>query len=270
MIDPPNIITNPVKKGPAIDSTLFGKKPTYNACGEPFQEAAKAMDMRKVDKDKIAAAGHEVQFKPAKHVRQPTNAAYEHKQEINHIQKNYKSEENPRDIMIAPRNFITNPPKKGQSGKQTYFGGKITYTEDDYNRPKAIAKAEREAHDAKLQELPFRQRVGKIDLFNSHRKVLEEDVPIPPKPEKAKPVIDDERAPFKPSNPPKVGYNKSIGKFPQYLPDPPKPVKRKVPEEGVEEPPKFKMTHNSKSRPTPSVATNLRNLKSSFPSVFRK
>ena len=92
-------------------------KPTYNAVGEPFKEAAKAMVMRNPDKTKIAAAGHEVQFKPAKHMKQPTNAAYEHMQEINHIQKNYKSEENPRDVVIAPRNFITNPPKKGQVGK---------------------------------------------------------------------------------------------------------------------------------------------------------
>ena len=95
-------------------------------------------------------------------------------------------------------------------------------------------------------------------------------MPIPPKPVKEKPKIDDERPPFKPSHPPKVGHNKSIGRFPQYLPDPPKQLKRKVAEEGTEEPPKFKMTHNHKSRPTPSVATNLRNLKASFPSVFRK
>lgn len=191
-------------------------------------------------------------------------------QELNHIQKNFKSEENPRDVVIAPRNFITNPPKKGQTGKQTYFGGKIPYMEDDYNRPKALAIKEREIHMSKVQELPFRQRVGKLDYFNSHKKVLEEDVPIPPKKEKAKPTVEDDRPPFKPSHPPKTGYNKSIAKFPQYLPDPPKQLKRKMPVEGVEEPPKFKMTHNAKSRPTPSVATNLRNLKSSFPSVFRK
>ena len=69
MIDPPNIVTNPIKKGPAIDSTLFGKKPVYNAVGEPFKEAAKAMVARGTDRTRIAAAGHEVQFKPAKHMK---------------------------------------------------------------------------------------------------------------------------------------------------------------------------------------------------------
>ena len=112
MIDPPNIVTTGVKKGAAIDSTLFSK-PTYNAVGEPFKEAGKSMLGRKTDTEAIARAGHEVQFKPAKQVKQNMNAAYEHLQELNHIQKNYKSEENPRDIVTAPRNFVTNPPKKG-------------------------------------------------------------------------------------------------------------------------------------------------------------
>ena len=33
---------------------------------------------------------------------------------------------------------------------------------------------------------------------------------------------------------------------------------------------KFRPTHNSKSRPTPSIQTNMRNLKASFPTVFRR
>jgi len=89
-----------------------------------------------------------------------------------------------------------------------------------------------------------------------------EDIPIPhraPKPKTAPPVEHDK--PFKPSNPPKRGYNKTIAKFPNYIPDPKKPVTRRVPVEGEDEKGKFKPTHNAKSRPTPSVATNLRNIK---------
>ena len=47
-------------------------------------------------------------------------------------------------------------------------------------------------------------------------------------------------------------------------------TERKKPVEGEESGPAFKSATNFKSRPTPSVATNIRNLKSSFPSVFRK
>jgi hypothetical protein len=101
---------------------------------------------------------------------------------------------------------------------------------------------------------------------------LEEDIPIPPKVIKPapKPSIDEDRPPFKPSHPPRKGWNKAIGKFPDYKEDPPKQLSRKVVDPNVEDPPKFRMTHNHKSRPTASVATNLRNLKASFPSVFRK
>ena len=101
--------------------------------------------------------------------------------------------------------------------------------------------------------------------------MLEEDIPIPhrePKPKTA-PAVEHDRA-FKPSNPPKLGYNKTIAPFPLYKEDPKKPITRRVPVEGEEERSKFKPTHNSKSRPTPSVATNMRNIKTSFPSVFRK
>jgi len=38
-IDPPNIKTKNVKKGPSIDSVLFSK-PSYNAIGDPFKVAA--------------------------------------------------------------------------------------------------------------------------------------------------------------------------------------------------------------------------------------
>ena len=38
LIDPPNIRTNPVKKGPGIDKVLFSV-PGYNAVGEPYKPA---------------------------------------------------------------------------------------------------------------------------------------------------------------------------------------------------------------------------------------
>jgi hypothetical protein len=167
--------------------------------------------------------------------------------------------------------MVTNPTKAGQSGKQVYFGGSVPYIEDDYNRPKEFARKDADYHRSKVQEAPFRQRVGKIDKFNTDKAVLGEDVPIPPKaaPAAKAPLMEHDR-PFRPSNPPKIGINKTISKFPEYKEDPPKQLKRKVPVEGADEPAKFKPTHNVKSRPTPSVQTNLRNLKASFPSVFRR
>lgn len=76
---------------------------------------------------------------------------------------------------------------------------------------------------------------------------------------------------FRPANPAKRGNHCTIEKFPLYKEDPPKEVKRIKYADGEEPevPPGFKMTYNRKSSPTPSVATNIRNLKASFPSAFR-
>jgi hypothetical protein len=53
------------------------------------------------------------------------------------------------------------------------------------------------------------------------------------------------------------------------MPNPPKELKRKVIVEGEEEDrPRFKLTYNGVTRPTPSVATNFRNLKASYPMAF--
>lgn len=78
-----------------------------------------------------------------------------------------------------------------------------------------------------------------------------------------------ERA-FRPANPAKRGNHCTIEKFPLYKEDPPKEVKRiKIAEDAPEPPPGFRMTYNRKGSPTPSIACNIRNLKSSFPASFR-
>lgn len=85
----------------------------------------------------------------------------------------------------------------------------------------------------------------------------------------AQPTCEHERA-FRPANPAKKGANSTINKFPKYMENPGKQISRVRPVEGEDPPPRFKMTTNSYSRPTPSIATNMRNMKASFPSVFRK
>ena len=72
-IDPPNIVTGPGKKG-KTDGILFSKA-SYNAIGDTFKEAALTM-VRKENREQQIAVGNEKPFRPAKHVRQPTNASY--------------------------------------------------------------------------------------------------------------------------------------------------------------------------------------------------
>jgi hypothetical protein len=75
---------------------------------------------------------------------------------------------------------------------------------------------------------------------------------------------------FKPARPARSGYSCTIEKFPVYMENPLTFIERKKPIEGEEPRPAFKKATNYKSRPTPSVVTNLRNIKASFPSIFRR
>lgn len=142
---------------------------------------------------------------------------------------------------------------------------------EGYEVAKELAKKEHAYHLTKIQDKPFSQRARTKHIFNTDHNVYGEDKPIPVRVLSETPVNKfDHDKPFKPSNPPKIGHNKTIAKFPHYMEDPPKELTRMKEEEGADVPKKFKPTHTGKSVPCPSVAVNIRNLKSSFPSVFRK
>lgn len=130
-----------MKKG-RIDASLF-MKPTYNGIGNPFKEAARSL-VRKENRQYQIDVGNEKAFRPIKHVRQPSNAAYPHMKDFEFLQKNFRDPENNNEVMIPPKNIMTNPVKRGRVGKWTSFSGQFPYMEDDFNRPKIMAKTERD------------------------------------------------------------------------------------------------------------------------------
>jgi hypothetical protein len=191
--------------------------------------------------------------------------------------KNFRDEEG--DVKTGPRNITTIPIKFGKVGKNVLIGEKIPYIEDDYNAKKLLAKKDMEYHHSMVQEKPFSQKAKHTDMFNSFRQVYEENPMIPARkvavvpelPEGAEKPEALHDKPFRPSNPSRKGAIKgTLEKFPAYLPDPPVEKKRKIIVEGSEEDTMvgFKATYRNKTRPTPSVATNFRNLKASYPSAF--
>ena len=213
---------------------------------------------------------HEKPFRPAKEPPVAVKSAYDHKADYAVVKKNFKDEEG--NVVVAPRNVQTNPPKRGLVGKGTQFGDVLPHMADDYDAAKKLATKKRQDHESKVQEKPFSQRIKDTATFNKPHDVYGENPPIPQrtfKP-KAPPPMEHEK-PFKPSHPPKIGNNKTFNKFPEYKEDPPKRLTRKIKVDGdPEDGPKFKTTYKERSRPTPSVATNFRNLKASFPSAFRR
>jgi Domain of unknown function (DUF4586) len=107
------------------------------------------------------------------------------------------------------------------------------------------------------------------ETFATIKEAYGEDRPYPPKeasPQRQPLMTHD--IPFKPSNPPKLGYNKTLEKFPPYIEDPLKFAERK--KEGEGDSGRWRPTHNNKTVCTTSISTNHKNLKTEFPSIFRK
>lgn len=142
---------------------------------------------------------------------------------------------------------------------------------DDFNWPRKVATKEMEEAKKLEQEKPFSQRAKVWGGFNTTKVVIGEDIAIPHRAAKKEmaPPMEQEVA-FKPAKLPRSGYSCTFEKFPNYMENPLKFTERRVPVEGEEKPPAFKTATNFKSKPCASITTNMRNLKASFPSVFRK
>lgn len=213
---------------------------------------------------------HDKAFKPAKHViERYYTAAFENKPERVNVKKDYKDADGV--VVIAPKNYATFPPKKGRVGKHCYFNGQVEHMPDDFNWPKKLARTEMDAGKAKEQDKPFSQRAKEIGSFNCTKHVIGEDIAIPARPEKKEmdPPMEQD-ANWKPAKPPRMGYSCTFEKFPNYMENPLKFTTRRVPVEGEDDMKAFKTATNFRSKPSPSVTCNMRNMKASFPSVFRK
>ncbi|CAI2374510.1 unnamed protein product [Moneuplotes crassus] len=273
--EPPNFLTTKVKKG-NIDQVLFSE-PGYITSGDPYSD--KKLIMREAKKDGHKAVSDNA-FKPAKSIPSPVKATYEHMQADEHEKKNFRDADGA--VKTAPRNFTTTGPKQGAPGttpsvlfEKEYY----PHIKDEYDRKKELASEELKESRKKMQEKPFSQRIKPQATFSNVQEAYgEEGMKFPKKKpqRKAKPQVEHP-GPFKPSNPPKKGVtDKTLQAFPEYLDDKKakedpnygKPTQKKAKKE--DERPAWKPNTFSKSRPTPSVATNLRNIRSSLPTMMRR
>ncbi len=160
--------------------------------------------------------------------------------------------------------------KKGQVGKSVYMGGQIPYFTDPYDHKKILEKKEREEHHKKLQDKPFSNMIKRTDAFNSVKETIGEDRDyLPKKSQTKRPPLMTHDAAFKPANPAKNGHNKTLAKFPEYVPDPLKFATRKK-EDNTDSKPRWRPSYQSRSVPSSSVVTSTRNLRVEFPSIFRR
>lgn len=266
---PPNIKTNKRILGKTPDQMLFSK-PTYTAIGDPFRMVAN--DVLKGGKNPHEKGGHDRAFKPYGNPKEraPKKAAVEWMQESKPLPDPKRFRDEDGNIIAAPPNMKTNPVRKGKAGRNVTFEKFPEHMQEDYNVASKIAKAELEYHYSKLQDKPFSQNARRFDHFFSNKQTYMEDPPVPPREEKKRvvSVCEHDRA-FRPPFGGKTGVLANFEKFPEHKPDPPEEKKKKVVDPDAEAKVGFKMTYKMRSRPTPSIATNVRNLKMQYGSLMR-
>lgn len=186
--------------------------------------------------------------------------------ELTEVKKNYRDEEG--HVKIHPKNMVLSMGKKAFS-----LSAFPVHHKDEFDYGKVVRKKELEDHWSKMQEKPFSQKVRLQPTFNKPAAVYGEDVPIKARPASSKVKgnhFEHERA-WRPSKPPRSGIYCTLAKHPEFMPNPPKQLTRVKPVEGDSlPPPPFKPSYSRKTIPSASVATNFRNLKASYPSIFRK
>lgn len=77
--------------------------------GAPYVEATGNVG-RKTNEEAIKKC-HDKMFKPVKVVKESVKAPYEHKTDLEEKKKVYRNEDG--EVVIGPKNFLTNPLKHG-------------------------------------------------------------------------------------------------------------------------------------------------------------
>lgn len=267
-----NVKTNPPKKG-ATPDVYFSFGPPL-CMGDPYVDP-----MLRTKKPKCTPVDPEMMFKPPGKVKYGNNKlGYEYIAHANNLRDPQAIHDKYKDF-TGPRNFFTAPAKKGGGGvlvPGVLFGDGedrkfYEHLADDYDAARKMRCAELEAHRAKLQEQHFKSMSYGNRTFQPDSETYHYDQPCGIPREKKKEELNayPHEQQFKPSNPPRKGYNATLSLFPEHLPDPiPAPPTRKAPPP-EDAPPAWRPGHPRQvTNPMPSVQLNHRNLRAENPRSF--
>lgn len=245
--------TSPCKKGKTA-GYFDNFKPLFEneSKGEKYQDPGTSEKEYRNQQKKKIKGGAFLPSSPSKKATGPGayygcfGKNYEHKTEFQ--EKKKKKPE--------PKNFMTSPGKRGTFGVPgTLLSKDIHYTEDPYDLPRQ--KEKEELVKKKKQQIagPFRSMSHSKEFFDCQpnvpaSRIYTSDRPLPP--EKPKKPHKKTMVPFRPSSPPKRGYNSTFNKFPEYKEDPIEERMKKERDERRKAKPKvvFKPVSAAHSTPT--------------------
>ena len=248
---PRNFLTNNLKRGKTPDA--FFSYPEYKSEKYTGQKLPFKSDKERTEQMRKK---HDEVWKPSGSVRE-NPSLFEH--QASEVFKKINRRDKDGSVKIDPRNFYTSPPKKGSNTPGVLLGGYPEHIPDPYDRkekPKS-PKIKIAQHDG-----PFKKMDKGGETFNKDVDVYGGDDMKPKIPKRSVSVNAVKHdMPFRTTSVSKD----TIGKHPEYIPNPMPTVKRKTPSE--QEPWRTAIKH--RTSPSPTVTGNVRNLRQEFPALRR-
>ena len=215
---PKNFLTKPVKSGKTTD--VYFSAPQFHTIGDKYKDPDRVHSIERERASKMYQQ-MEAPFKPCGSAHEKVTL-FDHMPE--RVEKTIKRKLPDGSVELGPRNFLTKPPKKGHANSTpgVTLGEYPEYKSDPYERKRELLREEKKRQRAKMQEAAFKTVSHGNRPFSSDADTFGGDLDIKPRirPHSTVGGVKHDR-PFIPSNPPKSGiYDKTLSKFPEYIPDP--------------------------------------------------
>lgn len=252
---PHNFLVPAPKSGKTNDA-YFG---TFEYQVDRYNDPIRSTKSEKERTEKLKKF-HDNVWKPAAYVEEPVSL-FPHEACDKHVKINRRTSEG--GVRIDPKNFLTSPAKKGNAAVTpgVLLGPIPEHMVDEFDRKMKTARDASKISRAKRHGGAFKSMDFGNKTFNDDKSIYGGDVPAKPvKRPKTMSVANHDR-PFYPANPTKK--DSTIGPYPEHIADPLPPKVKKAPSEAVP----WKVTTVGKSKPSPSVTTHIKNIRSDFPTL---
>lgn len=243
-----NFMTTKIKKG-SLDGVLFSA-PGYNSVGEPYNDP-RGLKLRGADSN-LRISVHGKEFRPGGLLKTKYASAFLNTPTDEKLKSNFFK-------TTGPRGFFTSPLKHGIGPGTLIQKQNYEHMVDEYDRKRDMAREEKRRHRALQLARPFSNVVkGRRTFGNDHDEYGEDRLNIGDKrPSTTYKGLLHEK-PFKYSNPPKLGYEKCINKFPEYQNEG-ESTKSKGGNKTLQEILPWRPTYKRRSEPSESIAAHFKN-----------
>jgi hypothetical protein len=254
---PNNCLIQPPKSGKTADAYFT----TFEYKGDRYADPIRLTKAEKERTEKIKKV-HDNVWKPAANVDEPSSL-FPHEASDRHVIVSRRLSDG--SVRTNPKNFLTSPPRKGEAAVTpgVLLGPIYEHLTDEYDRKMKTARDDAKKSRARRHGGPFYSMDAGNNTFNPDESIYGGKFEM--KESKRLKTLSgtNHDRPFYPANPSKKGS--TIGPYPEHVPDPLRPILKGKPNENTP----WKVTVVERSKPTPSIVSQISNLRNDFP-ILRK